>query len=161
MKLWRGTLILAAMLLGALIASDTLAARGGGHSGGHGGGHSGGHAANFGGHSGHFAGGHAANFGGHSGHFAGGGHFVPRFRTSVFIGAPLFAPFYYYPPPPPYYYYPTSVLAPAPVYIEQYPDQTAPQQSSYWYYCTSSNAYYPYVKDCPEGWQQVAPQPPS
>ena len=147
MKLWDGTLVLAAMLLGAVIASDALAARGGGRPGGHGGGH--------------WAG-HAANFGGHSGHFARGGHFVPRFRTSVFIGAPLFASFYYYPYyyPPPYYYYPAPVVAPAPDYIEQYPDQTTPQ-SSYWYYCTSSHSYYPYVKDCPEGWQQVAPQPPS
>ena len=146
MKLRRGTLVLAAMLLGTVIASDAPA-RGGGRSGGHGGGH---------------GGGHAANFGGQSGHFAGGTHFVPRFRTRVFIGASLFAPLYYYPLPPPYYYDPApAYIDPAPTYIEQYPGQTAPQQSFYWFYCTSSNAYYPYVKDCPGGWQQVAPQPPS
>lgn len=87
---------------------------------------------------------------------------MPRYRAGVFIGAPLFAPFYYYPPPPPYYYYPAPIMAPsAPAYIEQYPGQSAPDPSSYWYYCASANAYYPYVRDCPEGWQPVAPQPPS
>ena len=147
MKLRRATLVLASMLLGAVVASDALAARGGGRSGGRGGGH---------------WGSHSGQVGAHRGHHAGGGHFVPRFRTSVFIGVPLFAPFYFYRPPPPYFfYYPEPVLAPSvPAYIEQYPGQTAPQ-SSYWYYCASSNAYYPYVKDCPEGWQEVAPQPPS
>lgn len=143
MKLRRGTVVLAAMLLGVVVASDALAGRGGSRSGGHGGGH---------------GGRHAGHFGGHGGHFAGGGRFVARFRTSVFIGLPL----YYYPPALPYLYYPSPVVAPsAPVYIEQVPDQMAPQQSSYWYYCPSSNTYYPYVKDCPEGWQRVAPQPPS
>ena len=138
MKL-RGTLVLAAVLLGAVMASDTLAGRGGGHGTRQ-----------------------SGSVGGHSGHFARGGHFVPRFRTSVFIGVPLFAPLYFYPPPPFFYDSPPPITAPsAPAYIEQYPGQMAPQDSSYWYYCPSSNAYYPYVKDCPEGWQQVAPQPPS
>ena len=146
MKLRRATLVVAAMLLGAVVAADALAARGGGRSGGRGGGHGGSHSGHVGAHRGHHA----------------GGHFVPRFRTSVFIGAPLIAPFYFYPPPPPYFHYPEPVLAPsAPAYIEQHPGQIAPQQPSYWYYCPSSNAYYPYVKECPEAWQQVIPQPPS
>jgi len=144
MKLQRGMLVGTAMLFGALTASGALAGRGGGgHSGGHGGGHGGGH-------SGHFA-----------SHFVGGSHFSPQFRTSVFIGATLAAPFYYYYPPP-YYYYPDPAVGPsAPTYVEQYSGQIAPPQSSYWYYCSSSNAYYPYVRDCPGGWQQVAPRPPS
>ena len=29
-----------------------------------------------------------------------------------------------------------------------------------YYFCRSANAYYPNVKDCAEGWQQVAPRPP-
>jgi len=161
MTLWRRALIVTAMLLGAAIASNTLAASGGGHSGGpgggasggRGGGASGGHAAQGGGHGGHYRGG---------GHYGGGGHYVPRYYSGVFIGAPLYAPFYYYYPPLlPYYDYPMPGVAPtAPIYIEQYPPQTAPQQSWYWYYCASSNAYYPYVNYCPEGWKQVAPQPP-
>ena len=155
MKLRRATLVLAAMLLGVVVASNGLAARGGGgRSGGHGGGHSGGHG---GGHSR----GHAGHFHGHGGHFASGRHFAPRFRTRVFIGAPLFAPFYFYPPPSPYYYPEPVVVPSAPAYVEQYPGQIVPQQPSYWYYCSSANAYYPYVKECPEGWQQVMPQPPS
>ena len=27
----------------------------------------------------------------------------------------------------------------------------------YWYYCGSAGAYYPYVAECPEGWQPVVP----
>jgi hypothetical protein len=34
----------------------------------------------------------------------------------------------------------------------------APQQG-YWYYCSDAQAYYPYVKECPGGWQRVSPQP--
>ena len=65
--------------------------------------------------------------------------------------------------PPPYYYPPVVVQpAPPPVYIEQNPQPAysapAPAQNS-WYYCAGSRSYYPYVKDCPGGWQQVAPQP--
>ena len=29
-----------------------------------------------------------------------------------------------------------------------------------YYFCQSSNAYYPQAKGCAEGWQQVAPKPP-
>ena len=28
-----------------------------------------------------------------------------------------------------------------------------------WYFCRPANAYYPYVTQCPEPWQVVAPQP--
>jgi len=40
--------------------------------------------------------------------------------------------------------------------------QSVPQDQAppAWYYCPESKAYYPYVKECPGGWQQVAPQPP-
>ena len=48
------------------------------------------------------------------------------------------------------------------VYIEQSdvaaePAENAAQQ--YWYFCKGSNKYYPYVKECPGGWQKVLPQP--
>jgi hypothetical protein len=78
-----------------------------------------------------------------------GGHFISR-RTTVFVGfgVPFFA---YYPPPLPYYYdYPPA-----------YYPTVAPPQQGYWYFCPSANAYYPYVQQCPEGWQPVVPQPPS
>jgi hypothetical protein len=31
--------------------------------------------------------------------------------------------------------------------------------SNYWHYCRNPEGYYPYVKNCPNGWLQVAPQP--
>ena len=76
-----------------------------------------------------------------------------------------FGPGYYYPPP--YYYAPPPVIvqpAAPPVYIEQSPPAIAapapaPAQPSMWYYCADSRSYYPYVKECAGGWQQVAPQP--
>ena len=81
----------------------------------------------------------------------------------VFIGAPVIAP-WYYPAPyyPPYYAYAPApvVTAPAPpVYIEQQAPPAAPQQSSSWYYCPQSKGYYPYVRQCPGGWQRVPAQP--
>lgn len=85
----------------------------------------------------------------------------------VMIG-PYWGPMYY--PPPPYYYppyYPVVVTHPAPqVYIEQQPAPAAPAApvaaapTNYWYYCAAAKGYYPYVKECPSGWQKVLPQPP-
>lgn len=88
----------------------------------------------------------------HSGHFH---HYGPH--VGVVIGGPFWWPGsgYY----DPYYYgYPPVVTVPAqpPVYIEQaQPDALAP---GYWYYCDRPDGYYPYVRQCPGGWQRVAPQ---
>jgi len=83
-------------------------------------------------------------------------------HVGVVIGGPLwwgpgyYSPYYYYPP-----YYPPVVVAPAapPTYIEQGSAPASAGSSSYWYYCSDAKAYYPYVKECPGGWQRVAPQP--
>lgn len=100
-------------------------------------------------------------------HHGGHAHF------GVFVGVPgYWYPPYYYPPYyAPYYppYYPPVVVVPSspPTYIEQggtqaqAPPSPAPSQSNWWYYCADAKAYYPYVKECPAGWQRVAPQPPS
>jgi hypothetical protein len=64
-------------------------------------------------------------------------------------------PYYY----SPYYAAPVVVQQQAPVYIEQQPAAQPAQPSGSWYYCNDSRAYYPYVKECPAGWQRVAPQP--
>ena len=85
----------------------------------------------------------------------------PRVGISFGIGVPYpySYPYYYYPPP--YYYPPAVITVPAPqppVYVEQ-EQQPAPQASADWYYCADSRAYYPYVKDCPAGWQRVPAQP--
>lgn len=75
-------------------------------------------------------------------------------------GYPGYVPRPYYP----YYYPPQVITVPAapPVYIQQAPqdvERTAPP-GSYWYYCRNPQGYYPYVRQCPGGWQAVAPQPP-
>jgi len=91
-------------------------------------------------------------------------------RFGVYIGAPgYWCPPYYYPAYYPPYAYPPLVVAPSPppVYIEQGSDAPAAAQaqssaqppSNWWYYCAESKAYYPYVKECPAGWQRVPPQP--
>lgn len=36
----------------------------------------------------------------------------------------------------------------------------APQAPGNWYYCESAKAYYPYVKECREGWRPVPANPP-
>lgn len=84
-----------------------------------------------------------------------------RGSVGVYVG-PYWGPGFY---PPPYYYPPQVIVVPAappPVYIEQReaPTEVAPATQQYWYYCGSSRGYYPYVKECPEGWQKVLPQPP-
>lgn len=65
-------------------------------------------------------------------------------------------PFYY----PPYYAYPQPpvVVQQPNVYLQQ---PSAPQEQTYWYYCKDSQAYYPYVKECPSGWMKVVPSPPA
>lgn len=89
-----------------------------------------------------------------------------RAHFGVFIGpgyGPGYWPGYYYPPhyyyPPPYYP-PVVVSPPRPtVYIEQGNTQSA--EGNWWYYCADAKAYYPYVKECPAGWQRVSPVPAS
>jgi hypothetical protein len=95
------------------------------------------------------------------------GHWGSRVGISIgvplgypYYGAPLYRPYYDYPP----YYYPPVVVTPAPppVYIERGDldaDAATPgaAQSKYWYYCTASQTYYPYVKTCPAGWLTVVP----
>ena len=66
------------------------------------------------------------------------------------------APYYYYPPP--YYAAPVVVQSPPQVYVER-DAAPAPEAQSYWYYCAATRGYYPYVKECPGGWQRVAPAP--
>lgn len=85
-------------------------------------------------------------------------HVGVYFGPSVYWGPGWGAPFYPYPyyPPPPVVVMPPP--APPPVYIEQ---NEAPVQGGqpYWHYCKSAQGYYPYVKECPDGWQKVLPQP--
>ena len=95
--------------------------------------------------------------------FAHGGRV--RARVGVFVGVPIGIgwPYWYYPGYP-YYYppYPSQVVvvpSQPQTYIQQEGAQPAPESQGYWYYCADSQAYYPYVKECPRGWQRVAPRP--
>jgi len=164
MKSLRTALLVAALAITLLASGISYAggsSRGGGHSGGYsrGGGHSGGY----------------YRGGGHSGgYYHGGGHYGGHYYggVDVFLGGPFWGPSWYYPTPyySPYYYpyyypydYPPAISVPSspPVYIEreQPKDQYVPQDV--WFYCPDSKAYYPYVKECPGGWQMVPAQPPS
>ena len=93
------------------------------------------------------------------------GHYHGRVGVGVVVGpywgpwhypAPYYYPPYYYPP----YYPPVVIERPAPpVYIEQSPPAETVAKSDYWYYCQSKGGYYPFVKECPDGWQKVLPRP--
>ncbi len=88
-------------------------------------------------------------------------HGRSRVGIGLHFGSPFWYPWWYYPPP--YYYYPpASVYVPAQptTYIEQNPP-AAQDQAGWWYYCETSRGYYPYVKECPAGWQRVPPAPPT
>ncbi len=106
--------------------------------------------------------------------YFGGGHHNSNTHFGVYFGVPFYRyphPYYrpYYRPfyhpyySYPYYYPPAVVTVPAtpPVYIQQSPPTTQNYPSGYWYYCNSPEGYYPYVKQCPSGWQQVEANPPA
>ena len=95
-------------------------------------------------------------------------------RIGVSIGMPVYAlryfpaPFYtvpVYAVPAPVYIYPTAIRhSSPPVYVERDSTQIDPPPSKAqndWYYCASSQTYYPYVKECSGGWQRVPAQPSS
>jgi hypothetical protein len=83
-------------------------------------------------------------------------------------------PAVYYAPPPVVYSPPTVITIQPPVYIERAttevwppvaqaapspPLSPPPPPVAHWYYCAGSRAYYPYVSECPGGWQPVPSQP--
>lgn len=66
--------------------------------------------------------------------------------------------------------YPPVVVTPAPVVVQQQPQQyvqrqePSPQQPTVWYWCNDPQGFYPYVQTCKNNaWLQVLPQttPPS
>jgi len=94
---------------------------------------------------GHWGGAHI----GGGAHWHGGGHRHFHGGGGVFITAP-FWPWWYDP------FYDSGPIVVAP------PDAGVPAApANYWYYCPAANAYYPYVKTCPGGWQAVAPPAPA
>jgi hypothetical protein len=79
----------------------------------------------------------------------------------------LYGPLLYPPYPYNYPYYPPSAVAvnpQPPVYVQQPAAPVAPQaqtapSENFWYHCSKPEGYYPYVKECPKGWQKVSPTP--
>jgi hypothetical protein len=140
------------LMLGMVVSGASLADPGHGGRAGHG------HAGAGHGHGGYGHGGY-----GHGGY--GHGHF----GFGLYLGMPYSYPYYPYPYDYyPYSYYPPVVAVPSqsPVYVEQGDAQLAPQQvpaaqaGNYWYHCDQPEGYYPYIKECPGGWQRVSPTPP-
>lgn len=86
------------------------------------------------------------------------GHPIHRHRAQVgiAIGIPLVTAPWYYPQPQIYPNPPVAALPQA--YIEMHSRQVQPS-GSWWYYCHNPEGYYPYIKECPQGWQLVDPQP--
>jgi len=111
----------------------------------------------------------------HGGHGF-GGHGFGGVRFGINLGFPFYGPGYYpgyygypyaYPAygyPAPAYGYPPVAAGPyaSPAYVEQGMAQAAPapaQAQGDWYYCAASRTYYPYVGECPAGWQRMPAQP--
>ena len=80
-----------------------------------------------------------------------------HFRGGIWIG-PGWDPWWR---PYPYYYSPPLIIERPSVdyYIQPPPEQR--EEPAYWYYCRKPEGYYPYVKQCPDGWMKVVPTPPS
>lgn len=109
---------------------------------------------------------------GHGGGWHGGAHYGGGWHgnVGVYLGAPLFSPYYY--SPWPYYgysgyygpgaWYPPAVVGvptTPPVYIERAPQAAAPAAQQYWYWCADPQGYYPTVRECRQPWTPVLPQP--
>ena len=142
------TVLGVSLFLISLSVSHPLWAHGGG---GHGGGGFGGHGGGFGG--GHYGGGWGHGYG-HSGYYG--------FGLGLGYGLGYYGGYPYYGGYGGYYGYPPAIATvpvSPPVYIQQSPPVTQQYPSGYWYYCSNPEGYYPYVKVCPNGWQQVNPVP--
>jgi hypothetical protein len=81
--------------------------------------------------------------------------FGPGFGFGAFGYMPPYYPPAYYGNPP------VGRFVPPAVYIERKdlpPPATTQSQGNFWHYCRSAEGYYPQVKECPDGWEQVAPE---
>ncbi len=146
---------------------------GGGKSGYSGGGHGSGYSGRSGYRGEYYKGGHKG------GHYGGRGYYGRSYRGrgyyrgyygsgfNVWLGGPWWYYPYYYPYSYPYYpyypyYYPPAVSVPTEpqTYIEKQQREGTSAPAAVWYFCPDSKSYYPYVKECPGGWQTVPAQPP-
>ena len=93
--------------------------------------------------------------GGHDGGHGGGWGWSGGWIFPALIGGALL---YEATRPPAVYVQPAPIYEPS--YMPSYAPEPAPQVVQYWYFCPASNAYYPYVRSCPSGWQAVPTTPP-
>ena len=106
--------------------------------------------------SGRHYGGHHGGYGGYGGHYGGHGYYRGHhyYDDNYYYGALAL------------YGAPLLLGALSGLYPRAQPAPQAPptgyvqQQTGYWYYCADPAGYYPYVKDCPQGWMQVVPSEP-
>jgi hypothetical protein len=92
----------------------------------------------------------------HGGGHGGGWGWGPAIGLGLGLGLwELSRPYYGYP-----YYYNAPVVQQAPAEIYVQPAPLPPAAPQYWYYCQDPEGYYPYVKQCPDGWMKVVPSPP-
>jgi hypothetical protein len=90
------------------------------------------------------------------------GNYQGRFGWYWVVGGTYYfypRPIYPYPDP----YVPGAVVSPAPAVVVPTAPPPALQSQplpSVWYFCEPSNAYYPYVAECPSGWKTVPATPP-
>jgi outer membrane protein OmpA-like peptidoglycan-associated protein len=123
--------------------------------------------------------------GGYSGRYYRGDHYGRYYRGGRYYGGggyywggygslywnpwwwydPFYYPYYYssnYPYYGPYYNpYPYVTPSVPQEYIERPEVEAPPEPSDVYYYCPESGKYYPYVRECPGGWQTVPARPPS
>ncbi|WP_057290302.1 hypothetical protein [Noviherbaspirillum sp. Root189] len=91
---------------------------------------------------------------GHYGRWHGRSHA----SVGIVLGVPLVGAWGYYRQPGIYTYPPVVTVPNVPqAYMEK--NAREQQANSWWYYCRSAQAYYPYVRECPNGWELVSPQP--
>ncbi len=100
-------------------------------------------------------GGHYGGWGGHRGYYSGMGLGLGLGYGLGYYGGSYYAPYYNYPPSV------ITVPVAPPVYIQQAPPVVQQYPAGYWYYCNNPQGYYPYIKQCSGGWQQVDPMPSS
>ncbi|MCX5870848.1 MAG: hypothetical protein NTY00_09510 [Deltaproteobacteria bacterium] len=179
MRSFKLILIVVMLSMALLVSGAAFADRhsgGSGHQGGYsrGGGHQGSYSGgsdyygrHYGGR-GYYSGGHYGGRGYYgSGYYRGRGYYGGYYGSGLnfWFGWPGWYYPYNYPYNYPYssYYYPTAVSVPSSPqeYIEQPQRAYDSTPSGIWYYCHESKSYYPYVKECPGGWQTVPAQPPT
>jgi hypothetical protein len=94
---------------------------------------------------------------GRSGHHSAARHHHHH-HSRVFVGgvvaAPAFWPWWDYPA-----YRTVGILPAEPLYYIEKSDEGA-STGGEWFYCGAANAYFPYVTECPSGWQRVPSQVP-